>query len=328
MSRSSSLPDAAVAARPDATATGAAAGRTRPALAAGRRAGLSDRAWRWLLLAPALALLVLLTALPLLNLLVLSVHEVHWIDRQSEWSFVGLANYARIPGDTLFRAGVLNTVIFAVCAVALQMVLGLGLALLVSGIAHGRTLYRTVFILPILVPGIVIGAIWKLMYSFDFGVVNQAAMALGLPPRDWLGDPSLALASVIVVDVWHWTPFCFLLMLAALESLPRDVFEAARMDGATAWQTLRLVTLPLMLPAIAVTFVFRMILAFKVFDEVYLLTGGGPGTATEVISFTIYRRFFTEDQPGYGAAISLVTFVVIAALVALVTRLGARRGEA
>ena len=131
-----------------------------------------------------------------------------------------------------------------------------------------------------------------------------------------------ALASVIVVDIWHWTPFCFLLFLAGLESLPEDVLEAAKVDGARFRDELRWIILPLMLPTILVTFAFRLVLAFKVFDEVYLLTSGGPGTATEVISFTLYQRFFTEDRIGYGSAMSVAVIFIISILlvVALSTR--------
>ena len=164
------------------------------------------------------------------------------------------------------------------------------------------------------------------MYNFDFGVINQIAGAVGLPVRDWLGSTELALAAVIVVDIWHWTPFVFLLLLAGLESLPQEVYEATKVDGASAWQEFVHVTLPLMLPTIVVTLVFRLIVAFKVFDEVYLLTGGGPGTATEVLSFTIYRRFFAEDRAGYGAAMSVVVLFALAlAIVVAVSSL--RRGE-
>ena len=284
--------------------------------------------WRYMTLAPALLLFLLLTILPLANLLALSLHDVTWVDRQAIWRWVGGGNYARIPNDTLFRAGVWNTSVFAVVAVSIQMVLGLALALMTSAVVRGRQFYRVAFLLPVLVPGIVIGAIWKLMYSFDFGVVNQFLALIGMAPRDWLGDSTYALASVIVVDIWHWTPFCFLLLLASLESLPQDIYDAGKIDGASAWQTLWHITLPLMLPAIVVIFVFRMILAFKVFDQIYLLTGGGPGTSTEVISFTIYRRFFTEDQAGYGAAISIATFVVIAVLIALASRFNKRKADA
>ena len=197
------------------------------------------------------------------------------------------------------------------------------LALLVSRIDRGRVFFRAVFILPILIPGIVIGAIWKLMLNFDFGLANQTLGLIGIGPFDWLGDASTALLSVIVVDIWHWTPFCFLLFLAGIELLPRDVFEAAKIDGASAWQELRLVTLPLMMPTILVTFAFRLVLAFKVFDEVYLLTSGGPGTSTEVISFTLYQRFFTEDRVGYGAAMSIAVIFLVSLL--LVAALSARR---
>lgn len=282
--------------------------------------------WRILTLSPALLIFALFTILPIGTLILMAVHQVNWVDGQSVWAFVGLDNFKALASDGLFRAGVVNTLIFAVSAVGIQMILGFVLALLVSDIKLGKTLYRTIFLLPILVPGIVIGAIWKLMYNFDFGIINQALGAIGIGPQNWLGEPALALMSIIVVDIWHWTPFCFLLLLAGLQSLPQDIFEAARVDGATAWQRLRHVTLPLMIPTIAVTFVFRTILAFKVFDEIFLLTGGGPGTATEVLSFTIYRRFFTEDRVGYGSAMSLVTFLGVALIIIIAMNLTRRRG--
>lgn len=258
--------------------------------------------------------------LPVLNLFVLGFFDVRWADGRASWTPVGVAHYAALSRDALFGAAVLNTVLFALGAVAGQMVLGFALALLCSKATRGRTFWRAVFILPVLIPGIVIGAMWKLMLNPDFGLVGQLLEVVGLEPIDWLGEPATALLSVIIVDVWHWTPFCFLLFLAGLESLPRDVYEAARVDGASALQELRLITLPLMWPTIVVTFVFRLVLAFKVFDEVYLLTGGGPGTATEVVSFTIYQRFFTENRAGYGAAMSVAVifliFLMLAAAVA------------
>lgn len=286
----------------------------------------SENLWRFLTLSPAVLLFLLLTLLPLANLFWLSFHDVEWIDRTAVWEWLGFANYLQLTSDTLFQAGISNTLILAFVAVAFQMVLGFALALMTSEIGRGKLFYRTVFLLPILVPGIVIGAIWKLMYSLDFGVLNQMLGVVGLGPLDWLGDRNLALMSIILVDVWHWTPFCFLLMLAAIESLPRDVFEAARIDGASSWQTLIHIMLPLMVPAIVVTFVFRMILAFKMFDQVFLLTGGGPGTSTEVISFSIYRRFFTEDRTGYGAAMSIATIMVIAVLIILASRFASPKG--
>ncbi len=281
--------------------------------------------WRTLTLAPTLALFLVLTILPVLNLIALGFADVTWTEGVAHWSWVGARHYGGLLSDTLLAVGTRNTIVFALAAVAGQMFLGFILALLVARTTRGRVAYRAIFLLPILVPGIVIGAMWKLMYNFDFGVINAATALVGIAPRDWLGDAVTALASVVVVDVWHWTPFCFLLLLTGLESLPQDVYEAARVDGATWWQELRHVTLPLMLPTIVVTLVFRLIMAFKVFDEVYLLTGGGPGMATEVLSFTIYRRFFTEDRAGYGAAVSVVALFSVAALIVMALAATQRR---
>jgi len=284
----------------------------------------NEALWRWLMVAPAALMLVLLTLLPIGLLTALSLGKLTWAAGQASYSFAGLRNFTDLAADTLLQASLWNTLVFACVAVAAQIVLGLGLAILTSDTRRGRVAYRTTFLLPMLLPGIVVGAIWKLMYGFDYGVINQMLGLVGLEPQNWLGSRQLALGSIIVVDIWHWTPFCYLLLLAALASLPQDIYEAARIDGAGAWRTFRHVTLPLLAPAITVTFIFRLIMAFKVFDEVYLLSGGGPGTATEVISFTIYRRFFTEDRAGYGAAMALATCALVLTL-AGGTSLAARR---
>ena len=283
---------------------------------------------RWLAIAPAALLFAAIALLPMVELAAMSVSRIDWRDGRALWSFVGADNFARAAGDELFHAGILNTTLFAVGAVGIQMLLGFALALATTKVVRGRVLYRTVFILPILIPGIVIGAIWKLMYSFDFGVLNQMLAFVGVRGIDWLGNPATALAAVIAVDVWHWTPFVYLLLLAGLESLPEDIYEAAKVDGVTFWQELRYITLPLMLPTIVVTLVFRTLVAFKVFDEIYLLTAGGPGTATEVVSYTIYRRFFTEGQMGYGSALSLIVLVALASLFLLASALTRRRAAA
>lgn len=268
-------------------------------------------------MSPAAGVYLLLALLPMVNLVAMSLHSIRWEQGVARWTFEGFRHFAAMPSDPLLRAGAGNTLIFALCAVAAEMAIGLVLALFVSRATRGRVVYRTVFLLPVLLPGIVIGAIWKLMYNPDFGIINQMLGLVGIAGRDWLGDGALALASVIAVDVWHWTPFVFLLLLAAIESLPHDVHEAALIDGAGAWQEFRHVTFPMLLPAFMVTLAFRLIVSFKVFDEVYLLTGGGPGTATEVVSFTVYRRFFTEDRMGYGSAISVTVLFALSLLIVL-----------
>jgi len=205
----------------------------------------------WMLL-PAVLLFAVVALVPIGVLVAMSVARIDWIAGKADWRFVGIDQYVQVLHDTLFRAGVANTIIFAVAAVVVQMVLGFALAMLTTRVTRGRVAYRTVFLLPILVPGIVIGAIWKLMYNFDFGVLNQLLGTVGIAPVDWLGSTATALPAVIAVDVWHWTPFVFLLMLAGLESLPQDIYEAAQVDGVTFWQELFHITLPLMLPTIAV----------------------------------------------------------------------------
>lgn len=286
-----------------------------------RNLAIHARLWRAGCLAPLVLFYLVLTLLPVANLAALSLSDIRWDQGRAEWSYAGLSHLSAVFADPVYLAGVRNTVWFSAVSVSIQMVLGFTLALLVSRTTRGAQLWRMVFLLPILMPGIVIGAIWKLMYDVDFGVINQLLGALGLGGHDWTGSPALAMASIIAVDVWHWTPFVFLLMLAGLESLPQDVFEAARVDATPWWRELWHITLPLMRPTLLVTLVFRTVMAFKVFDEVYLLTSGGPGTATEVISFSIYRSFFVQGRMGYGSALSLTTMVLIAVLVVLLLNL-------
>ena len=284
---------------------------------------LINRTFRHWSLLPAVLLFALLTLYPVANLVRMSVSTIEFAQGAEVWTFTPLRNLELLRADEVVPPAVRNTLVFVVVAVAIEMVLGLGLALLVAGVTRGKGLIRTVMILPILVPPVAIGSMWKLLYNYDFGVLNQALVALGLPPANWLGSTQLALWSVILVDVWHWVPFVFLILFAAVEALPVDVLEAARVDGATGWQLLRRVTLPLLRPAIVVALLFRTILAFKVFDEVYLLTSGGPGTSTELLTLHLYKVFFEQNQLGYGALLSLALIAAIVAFL-LVARQATR----
>ena len=274
-----------------------------------------DAVWYSLSLGPVSLIILLLTMLPILWLGWMSLHQVEWQQGQAQWQFVGLENIALFFDNHYYWPGLLNTFIFSISAVSLQMVLGFLMALVVSrSPARSRMLLTLIFLLPIVLPPIVIGAIWKLMLSYDFGILNDLLGLFGILPVDWLGDADIALAAVVAVDVWHWTPFVFLLLLAGLESLPQDVYEASSLDVRNNWQEFWYITLPMMKGTILITLLFRMVLSFKVFDEVYLLTAGGPGTATEVVSFSIYRTFFTEDRAGLGSVMSLFTLLVVATL--------------
>jgi multiple sugar transport system permease protein len=278
--------------------------------------GWLNATFRYWSLAPAVLLLAVLTVYPVLNLLRMSVSTIRFSGNRDFWSFTPRRNWEALFGDPSLSAAVVNTLVFVVVAVSVEMVLGLALALAVGRMSRGKGLMRTIMIVPILVPPVAIGSMFKLMYNHDFGVFNQLLALAGIGPVSWLGSTSLALWSVIAVDIWHWVPFVFLILFAAVEGLPGEVLDAGRVDGASRWQLLRYVTLPLLMPAITVALLFRSILAFKAFDEVYLLTGGGPGTSSELLSLHLYRVFFEQNQLGYGAMLSVLTIIGVLMLLA------------
>lgn len=272
-----------------------------------------DRHFKWFTLGPAALVLLLLTIYPIVNLFFMSLSTIHFEEAREIWQFTPLRNLQTLLGDDIFRIALWNTVVFALISVVIETVLGLSLAILVGSLKAFKGVMRTVLIIPVLMPPVAIGSMWKLMYSYDFGIFNQFSNFIGFGPINWLGSPSLALFSVILVDVWHWTPFVFLILFAAVEGLPKEVIEAARVDGATNAEIVAKIIIPLLKPAIAVAALFRTILAFKVFDQIFLLTSGGPGTATEVVSLHLYKVFFAQNDMGYGAMLSLS---VIAATIA------------
>jgi multiple sugar transport system permease protein len=299
----------------------AEAGIHDEAIVVSRRKIAYDEWFRYATLIPAVVLLVLLTLYPAINLLMMSVSSIAFSHGAQHWTFTGLDNLRHLAGDWLFVIALKNTLIFVVASVLVELVLGFALAIAVSGVPRAKGFIRTLMILPILVPPVAIGSMWKLMYNFDFGVFNQILDLFDIDPVGWLSEPGLALGSVIVVDIWHWTPFMFLILFAGIEGLPREVMEAARVDGASTWQAVRKVVVPLMTPALTVAFLFRSIFAFKVFDEIFLLTSGGPGTATDVVSLHLFKVFFEQNNLGYGALLSIVIILAIVAF--LLTARGA-----
>ncbi len=270
-----------------------------------------DHNFQYWAILPLLVVLVFLSAYPVAQLFRMSVSSVSFAEGKVIWTFAGLENLYTFFEDDIFITAMRNTAVFVMVTVTAEMFLGFVLALLASRATRLAGLYRTILIIPILVPPIAIGTVWRLMYNYDFGIFNRALIALGLPPQTWTADPALAMLCVILVDIWHWIPFVFLLMLAGIESLPTEPVEAARVDGASDWQLLRHVVIPMLRPTILVTLMFRTIFAFKVFDEVFLLTGGGPGTATEVVSLYINRVYFHQFRWGYGAFLSVLTILLI-----------------
>ena len=277
-----------------------------------------DLSWKIYSLLPIIVILILLTLIPLINIFYNSFFDIRWDDGRYIYTFIGFQNYLELPGNKFYFPGLRNTIKLAFIGVFFQMIFGFLIALGISKIKRGKSFFVSLFLLPILLPPIVIGSIWRLMYGFDFGIFNYLLSFFGVFPLDWLGNSTLAFTSIVILDVWHWTPFVVLLLLAGLESLPTDVYEAGIVDGTSGWSEIVHITFPLMIPTIIVTMVFRFILSFKVFDEIYLLTQGGPGTATEVISFSIYETFFDSDNMGLGSVMSVVSLFVISLLIIVV----------
>lgn len=278
-----------------------------------RSAESLDRTFRHWSLWPCLGVLLALSVYPVLQLVPMAFSTLELVGGHQTWSFTPRRNIELLLADSVLRDSIWNTLVFVVVSVAFEMVLGFFCALFIACMPRWRGTARTIMILPILLPPVAIGSMWKLMYNYDFGLFNQMLRVVGMGPANFLGSVDWSLLAVVAVDIWHWTPLVFLILFAAVESLPQDVLEAARIDGASMWQTIRLVILPLLGPALAVATLFRSIAAFKAFDQVYLLTSGGPGTSTELISLHLNRVFFEQNQLGYGAMLSLTVICMIAA---------------
>lgn len=273
-------------------------------------------AFKYWALVPLMLFLLVFTVMPILELFRLSVSEIQFAEGELVREFVGMQHFETMRTDFLVPIAITNTLIYVVAAVLIETVLGFALALAVSRTQVLAVLYRSVVIIPLLIPPVAIGTMWGLMYDFNYGIITQVLIGLGVDnPPLWTADPNLALISVIIVDVWHWTSFMFLIMLAGVESLPQELMEAARVDGASERQTLRFVILPLMAPTIIVAMMLRTILAFKVFDQIFVLTTGGPGTATQVISMYIYKVFSEQARLGYAGFLSLAVAVIMTVFV-------------
>jgi multiple sugar transport system permease protein len=280
-----------------------------------------ERRFALALFLPALAVLVLATTFPLVYLVWISLWRLD-LAMPALSGFAGLANYAKMGADPRFWSSLELTVVYTATTVVLQVLVGLGLALLVLQIPRGQGALRVAAILPIVLAPVVVGLFWRtLVLAPDFGVVDFVTRALGLGSHNWLGDPQLALVSVIAIHTWQWTPFAFLVILASLAALPPDVYEAARIDRAGAWQRFRHITLPLIRPAIVIVVILRMMVALSAFAAIYAATGGGPGTATEILNLYAYRASFSELSLGYGSAMAVVLLAITVAVSFLLFRL-------
>ncbi len=277
-------------------------------------AALGERGLGAAFLLPSVLLVCGLLVGPFFYTLYLGFTDLSYSTPGHDGNFIGLANYRRLFGDDpVFWRSVLTTLRFVVSAVSAEMLLGFGIALVLARQVQRSRLLMPLLLVPMMLAPVAVGLLWKLVLQGDFGMVTYYLRKLGVLGAETspLGDPSHALTTMVLVDVWQWTPFVTLVSLAGLLGLPRAPFEAAVMDGASARQIFVDLTLPLMRPLLAMVLLLRIIDAFKEFDKVFLMTGGGPGTSTELLSIYVYRVNFRNWDLGYGAVCAFMVYLVV-----------------
>ena len=280
----------------------------------------------WILLSPALAVLGVVTIVPFLFLFSTSLTPLNLARPATWWDFSApLANFVELLDDHRFLGSLGVQLRLSVFTVGFQLLLGLAAALLLNSRLRFLEAIRALFIIPMVLPPIVVAIMWKVLFTPDISVLNWALGLLGLPQPAWLAHPGLALPAIIIADVWEWFPFTLLMLLAALQMIPAEPLEAARIDGAGTWQMFRHVVLPLLRPAIVVTVLFRLIESVKAFPLIFVMTGGGPGTVTEATNYYAFLQGFNYSLIGYSAAISVVVLASVLAISYLIVgTVGAR----
>jgi ABC-type sugar transport system permease subunit len=270
----------------------------------------SDARLGWLLMLPALLVIAVIAIGPIGWTAWESLHlhdlRMPWLGRP----FVGAANYVEALSSARLWRAMAHTAVFAAVTVTLELVGGLVLALLVDGVTRGRDLVRTAVLLPWAIPTVVVALVWRFLFESPAGLANGVLLRVGVTPPTWFADATAAWVPLILADAWKMTPFVAVLLLAGLQTIDTSLYEAARMDGAGWWRRLTDITLPLLRPALLVAFIFRALDAFRVFDVIYVMTGGGPGTATEPVALLTFTTLLQNLRFGFGAALSIIVFVV------------------
>mgnify|MGYP005840943845 CR=1 FL=1 len=264
-----------------------------------------------LFLTPSVVFLLITSVYPLLNSLYLSFHSWNMMIPASIPRWYGVKNYVKLVSDPAFINSVEITLIYVAAAVSIELILGMLLALLATSGARAMGVIRTVLLFPLMMTPVVAGILWRTLFHSTYGVINHLIGLVGIPPQTWLGSPGQALPAVITVEIWQQLPVVTFVLAAGIQSLPTDMYKAAQVDGASRWQIFRMITLPLLRPVILVVLLLRIMDAFKVFDIVFMLTYGGPGQATEVLSLLIYKTGLKFFQIGQASAMSWVFLVFI-----------------
>ena len=271
----------------------------------------SEKNLKYLLIVPTVFLLLVLTVYPLIYAVIASFHVINI--RTGENVFVGFKNFIEIFKDQYFWNAFKNTIIFTGVGVTIEFTLGLILALFLSSKIVGRNIFRSLLLSPMMLPPIVVAVIFKIIYIPEFGIINWLLGLFGIRGILWEASVHTALPSLILVDIWEWTPFMFLILLAGLQSLPLEPYEAAVVDGASGSQIFRYITFPLLKPVIVIALLLRTMDTLRIFDQIFIMTGGGPANTTETLSLYIYRHGFRFYNIGYATAMSflLLIFTVI-----------------
>lgn len=289
---------------------------------AGGKSALKGRRPRaaWLLVAPTALLLLAVSIYPLIYSLRISFFS--WeLTAAVPPAFIGLENYVRIlTDDPRFWSSLSKTVYLVVGGVLIELVLGVALAALVVRCGKGRTLITALLLIPVMIAPVVVATQGIVIYNVQWGPLNYLLSLIGIDGPVWLGDRHIALRTIMLTDVWQWTPFVVVIMAAGMQSLPVDIYEAAEMDGGSAWRVFRHITLPLIQPLIVVTALIRSMDIFKTFDYVYVLTGGGPGSSTETVSLYNFLQGLEFFSFGYAAAMSYIQLIIISVFASVLIR--------
>lgn len=292
-----------------------------------RSGGRGEARFAFLLLLPAALVVFGVVLYPVVRTFVISLFAVD-SPLPGSYPFVGISNYIRVFQDPSFYGVLGHTLYFTLVSTAAELVLGVAVALLLNSPLRARWFWRSLVVLPWALPTIVNGALWRWIYNGQYGALNGLLETLHLSdtPQQWLGSPFLALNMVIVADVWKNTSIVVFFILAGLQTIPSDLYEAARIDGANAWVSFWRLTLPLLAPSIAVVLVLRTIEAFKVFDIIYVMTGGGPASGTQTVAFYTYLQAFSNQLFGYGSALAYLIVLAVFSLAMVYLRI-LRQGQ-
>ncbi|MEO6927760.1 MAG: sugar ABC transporter permease [Casimicrobiaceae bacterium] len=274
----------------------------------------------WLFLVPGMAYLIFVRIVPAVFTVLLSFAD--WTLTSTKGPvFVGMANYIELFHDVPFLRSIGRTIVFTVAATAIELVLGFAIAVFMHREFRGKSVVRAALLAPMVITPAIVGVIWYILFHDTAGPINWALGLLGIGPVGWLSDSDIALVSIIITDVWHWTPFVFLLLLSSMQMIPDELYESAEVDGATGWQATTEITVPMIRDTLLVAVLLRSMAAFEIFAEPFVMTGGGPADATTTISLHIYKSAFLFFKMGYAGAMVVVSILLLLVVFSIYARM-------